>query len=416
MARFGTLLGLELRRRLRDPVSLIAWLAIPLLMVTLMVVVFGGNGESSLPRIRVLAVNHDTGFLSKALLSALDSPKLAEYMDVTVLDWKEATRRMDRGDASLTIVIPENFTKGFLDNQPLTIRAYRNPEQSILPGIGEEILSFMADTGGLLRAAALPLIEEIIDFDSSTRPSLAQVTGLSTRIYKVLDDPAAKKLLTLDGLKITARHPEEKKVSRSEIVGWFAPGFVALALLFLCNGQSQEIQEDLIEGRLSRAWTFPSRPMMSLSAKATALTVSAAISAGLLIIALVGILGWRPGNAAILLVHTLAVAASFSGLSLLLRSLTRNPEAGGAAASGVMVGLGFLGGCFIPAVFLPPFLRSVALYIPTGWAVQGYLILQGSAWAGPLGSIGWRIAALALTGALSFLLAGRLMVAKAVAS
>ncbi len=416
MARFGTLLGLELRRRLRDPVSLIAWLAIPFLMVTLLVVVFGGSGKSSLPRIRLLAVNHDTGILSKALLSALDSPKMAEYLDVTVLDQEEASHRMDRGDASLMVVIPEGFTKGFLDNRPLTIRVYRNPEQTILPGIGEEILSFLADAGGLLRAALLPLTRGIIDLDPETRPSLAQITGLSTRIYQVLDDPVARKLLRVDSLSITAHHPEKKKVSRSEIVGWFAPGFVALALLFICNGQSQEIQEDLISGRLARAWTFPSRPMVPLGAKAAALIVSATISAGLLVLALAGVLGWRPGNAAILVVHTLAVAASFSGLSLLLRSLTRNPEAGGAAASGVMVGLGFLGGCFIPVIFLPPFLRGVAQYIPTGWAVQGFLILQGGTWAGPLGSIGWRIAALAATGALSFVLAARLMERKAVAS
>jgi len=416
MARFVTLLGLELRRRLRDPVSLVAWLAIPFLMVSLMVLVFGNRGENSLPRIRILAVNHDTGILSKGLLSAMDSPRLAEYLDVTVLDQEEAEHRMDRGEASLMVVIPEGFTKGFFDDKPLTIQVYRNPEQSILPGIGEEILSFLADSGGLLRAALLPLAKGVIDFDGSTRPSLAQVTKLSTRIYTLFDDPVAQNILRFDTLEITAHHPEKKGVSRSEIVGWFAPGFVALALLFLTNGQSQEIQEDLIEGRLARAWTFPSSPVLPLGAKAMALIVSATISAGLLVGALAGVLGWRPGNVAVLVVHTLAVAAAFSGLSLLLRSLTRNPEAGGAAASGVMVGLGFLGGCFVPAVFLPPFLRSVALYIPTGWAVQGYLILQGSSWAGPLGHIGWRIAALAATGAFTFLLAARRMRTRAVAS
>ncbi|HHQ48011.1 MAG TPA: ABC-2 transporter permease [Acidobacteria bacterium] len=415
MARFTTLAALELKRRLRDPVSLIAWLAIPFLMVTLMVVVFGGKGGSSLPTIELLAVNHDDGFLSKALLSALDSPQLAKYMEVTVLDEDEAARRMDRGGASLMLVIPKGFTRGFLDDKPLTLELHRNPEQTILPGIGEEILSFLADAGGLLRATLLPLTRGVIDFDASTRPSLAQVTELSTTIYRIMDDPTARAALSFNSLKITARHPEKKKRTRSEVVGWFAPGFIALALLFLCNGQSQEIQEDLIHGRLARAWTFPSAPSLALGAKAAALVLSATASAALLVAALAGALGWRPGNWLVLLLHTLAVAAAFSGLSLLLRSLTRNPEAGGAAATGVMVGLGFLGGCFIPAVFLPPFLRGVALYIPTGWAVQGYLILQGSSWAGPLGAIGWRIGALAATGAVSFLLAGRLMERRAAA-
>lgn len=416
MRRFLDLLSLELRRRLRDPVSLITWLAIPFFMVALMVAVFGPRGGTGLPRMKVLLVDHDQGLLARALASGLDSPQLAEYFDLQVVEEDEAKRLMDRGKASLLVIIPEGFTDGFMDNQPLEIQVFRNPQEAILPDIGEKVVTFLADAGGLLRAVLQPLVQDLTDVAADTKPSLAQVLSVSTKIYNVLDTPAAEKLTAFKNLKVVKRHPGEKKLTRSQIVGWFAPGMVILSLLFLCNGQSQEIQEDVASGRMARAWTRPTPPSIPLAAKATALIVAAVIEALLLTAGLAGVLGWHPGSILLVTAHIAATAVAFTGLALLLRLLTTNPEAGGAAASGVMVGLGFLGGCFVPAAFLPSFLQGIANLIPTGWAVQGLLIQEGATWAGDLGTLGWRIAALAATGALTFVVAARLMRRRVVAS
>jgi ABC-2 type transport system permease protein len=413
MRRVAVLLRLELRRKLRDPVSMVVWMVIPFFMVGLMAAVFGPRGQGSLPKVTMLVVDHDQGLISRLLESALTSQELAASLDVKIVGEPEARRIMDRGKASLMVVIPEGFSEGFFKKRPLEIRVFRNPQESILPKIGTDVIGFLADAGGALRSALLPLTRGVIDLDGDTKPTLARVKALSARIYTILNNPAAGRLLHGDALKVVDRHAERNTVSHSQVIGWFAPGIVAMALLFLSTGQSQEIQEDLISGRLARAWTFPSRPWIALGAKTAALVVTASASAALLVLALSGVLGWRVGHVLLLIVHIGAVAAAFSGLALLLRSLTKNPEAGGAAASGVMVGLGFLGGCFVPVIFLPPFLRSVANVIPTGWAVQGFLILEGATWAGDLGSIWPRIVALLLTAIVSLAAAGWLIRRKA---
>lgn len=409
MARFAELLRLELRRRLRDPLSLIVWLAIPFFMVAIMVAVFGPRGSSSFPQVKVLLVDHDNGLLSRALGAALTSRQLAGYFDVKTVEEDEAERLMDRGDASLLVTIPKGFSRGFLDNQPLSIQVFRNPQESIMPKIGEDLIRFLASSGGALRAALLPLLGDVVDGNRATRPSLAETLAVNARIYNLFDQPAARNLASINALSVAEHHPERKKISHSEVTGWFAPGFVALALLFMANGQTQDIQEDLVDGRLGRAWTFPARPILALAAKVTALMIAMSFSALLLIGALVGALGWRPGNPIAVFALVLATAAAFGSLSLLLRSLTHNPEAGGAAANGIMVGLGFLGGCFVPVPFLPRFVRGIADFIPTGWAVQGLNVLQGAAWAGAAGGAGWRIGALAATAVLCFALAAHLM-------
>ena len=405
MRRLASLTVLELRRRLRDPLAFATWMAIPFLLVAILVAVFGSTG-TGLPRITMLVVNQDGEALSGFLESALDSPRMAEFFDVRVVEMEKARRLMDRGEATLTVVIPEGFSRAYLDDEPVTLRVWTNPQENLLPKIAVEAVTMLADAGALLRAVLHPLTEGVLDGDPATRPSLPQVLELTRRAYVLMDDPTAARLLDLDTVTVEARHPEDDTApTRADVVGWFAPGMVALALLFLCNGQTQELQEDLIRGRLARAWSFATRPWVSLGAKAGALLLSATASGLLLVAALALVMGWRPGRPVLVVLHTLATAAAFTGLAMLLRSLTRSAEAGGAAASGIMVGLAFLGGCFMPTVFLPSFLRGVADVIPTGWAVQGYLILQGTTWAGPLPDLLSRMLLLGATAVVTFALA-----------
>ncbi len=414
MARLAVLLRLELLRRLRDPVSLISWFAIPFVMIILMLAAFGPS-SGGMPKVKVLVVDHDGSLISGLLSSALGAPQMAEILEAQTVDEEEGRRLMQDGEASLMVEIPAGFGEAYLDNQEVTLAVHRNPQEEILPAIGEDVIRVLADGGAMIRGVLAPLQDgTLMSFDS--KPDLAQVTALSTRIYKLLDEPAATKLADYQKLTVERQSPgEEKEFTKSEIVGWFAPGMVAMALLFMCNGQSQEIQEDLNEGRLARAWSYPTAPTLTVMVKAAALILSSALTALLLVVAFAAFLGWNPGNVAMFVVHLFATAAAFTGLALFLRSLTRNPEAGGAAASGVMVGMGFLGGCFMPVVFLPSFLRTFADFIPTGWAVQGMHVLQGAEWAQAGDGVAWRTIALVATALLTSFAASRLMLRNAVA-
>ncbi len=415
MGRLGMLLLLELRRRLRDPLSLVTWMAIPFLMVALMVVVFG-PGDTGLPRITVLVVDEDGGIVSRLLVSALDSPQAADLFDVRLVEMAEARRIMDRGGASALVVVPEGFGRSFLDGEPVVLQVWKNPQESLLPGIAVEALTFLARTAALARRVLQPVAGNLFRGGGEGPPTLDEVLHVARRTYGLLQRPGVRRVLDPRTLAVVEHHPGDGGApTRSEVVGWFAPGMVALALLFLCNGQTQDLQEDLLKGHLARAWTFASPRRTALGAKAAALVLSASTSGLLLAAALSLVLGWRPGPPGLLVLHTVATAAAFTGLALWLRSFTTSTEGGGAASSGVMVGLAFLGGCFVPTVFLPPFLQGVARLIPTGWAVQGYLILQGGTWAEAPGSLSARILALLATAGVTFALASRNMGGKAVA-
>jgi len=70
------------------------------------------------------------------------------------------------------------------------------------------------------------------------------------------------------------------------------------------------------------------------------------------------------------LILMLAYGAMIAGLGLLLGSLARTE--GQAAAIGVVAAnlLGALGGCWWPIEVTPPFMQKLALFLPTGWAMD----------------------------------------------
>ncbi len=412
MTAFLTVVRLELVRRLREPVALLVWLAIPFALIGILVVVFGGHGEAGIPRIPVLVVDHDGGIAGRLLAGALASPALAEILDSRTVTPEEAERRMASGEASLVIEIPEGVSRSLADGEPVTLHVRRNPAETVLPAVAEDVVRILARDGELLRALIRPLLAGTGDGGDGTFPSAGDFQRVAERLHALLSDERTSHLLSLDSLAVKRKVPAGR--SRSEIVGWFAPGFVALSLLFLASGQSQEIQEDLLAGRLRRALSWPRPAAFTVAAKGCAIVLSVWATATLLELLLAAVLGWRPGPAVPVALHTLATAAAFSGLALLLRSMTRNPEAGGAAASGILVGLGFLGGCFIPTPLLPAFIRETARWIPTGWAVDGFIALQGSAWAGDVGSPAAHSAALAACGVACFFVAARLLARRVV--
>jgi ABC-2 type transport system permease protein len=411
MAALPELVRLELLRRLRDPVAFVTWTAIPLLMVGLLAAVFGPS-STGLPRARLLVVDHDSSLASGFLVSALSNPRLESLLEVSTVDEAAGKRQMDRGRAEALLVVPAGFGADFLGNRPVRLEVFRNPAESILPGVAEEVVAFLADAGTSARAVLVELTGQAQLF--GRQPTMAEVTALAGKIYALLDDPSSRRLVDPATLTVSQHHPAAKAVTRSGVVGWFAPGFVVMALLFLAQGQSSEVQEDAAAGRLRRAFSYPTPPTTVLLAKAISLVVVGVSNGALLAAVMVAALGWRPASPLAVTATVVVAVAALVGLSLLLRGATSELAAGNAATAGVMVGLGFLGGCFVPVQLLPPAFQTAAKALPTGWAVDALRAAQGSADLGP-GGLAWRLGALAVCAAVCLALAIRLEVRKAVA-
>src|SRR5213594_3867058 len=181
----------DLRRLGRDPLALATSLGIPLVLVTLITLVFGG-GQAA-PHGRLLVADEDGTLLSQALIGAFSREPLSKMLVMETTGREEGQRRMDRGDASALLIVPKGFQDAFFQNQPAELRLVTNPAQKILPNIVEETLSIVVDGGFYLqRQAAIPLrniaAEQTPSDDTVARVSIA-FNRLGRSLTKYLNPP-----------------------------------------------------------------------------------------------------------------------------------------------------------------------------------------------------------------------------------
>jgi hypothetical protein len=356
----------DLRRRRRDPVALIAWVATPVVMILLMHLVFGPRGGSA--HGLLLVADEDGSIASGMLAGMFTQGRLAEMISVEKVGRESGRARLRKGDGSALLTIPKGFGLAVLRGEPARLHLLTNPAQSILPGIIEEALSIAVDGAFYLQSVAgerLRAMSAGPPRGSPTFPDLAvamvsvTINRLVRRIQTYLNPP----LIRLD----TA--VEEPTGPTLTFSGAFFPALLFLALLFMSQGLSGDIWREHAMGALRRVGATPASLGAFLAGK---------LLAGAILMAMLGIIAlaggrWllhltisKPAGALLWMIFSGAV---FFLLMMLLHIHASNMRMGNILNSAVMFPLSMLGGCFFPFEALPQNLAAVGRWTPNGLAV-----------------------------------------------
>jgi ABC-2 type transport system permease protein len=87
------------------------------------------------------------------------------------------------------------------------------------------------------------------------------------------------------------------------------------------------------------------------------------------------------GSIAALIVLSLCVVYCAVSLGLLFASVASTEKQLGGVGSVVLLVMGMLGGCMVPRLVMPPFMKTLGLGVPHGWALDGYytvLVREGT--------------------------------------
>ena len=87
------------------------------------------------------------------------------------------------------------------------------------------------------------------------------------------------------------------------------------------------------------------------------------------------------GSIAALIVLSLCVVYCAVALGLLFASIASTEKQLGGIGSVVLLVMGMLGGCMVPRLVMPPFMKTLGLGVPHGWALDGYyavLVREGT--------------------------------------
>ena len=365
----------DLRRRLSDPAALLIWLALPVAIGGLLVLINLGDGEA--PRGRLLVSDEDRSFTSALIGGIPGRVGLGELFEVVPVTRDEGRRLIDSGEATALLILPAGLQRAFAGDGKAEIRLVTNPSQRILPSVIEEVFEVVADSSVYTeRVLADPALRpELLSagLAAVTAPGDARLADVVERLDQRLRE-AGRRVLAPPVLRVeladTARAGAPESARAVADVGKvFLPGMIFLSILFIAQGMSGDVWDEKRLGTLRRA---------AASAPSLAAFLAGKLLAGASIAAVAAIVGMTTGLALfdLPLPHLpLAVLwVTFTGGVMLagfvlLQLLASSQRAGDMLSNIVLFPVMMLGGSFFPLEMMPEWMAEIGRWTPNGAAV-----------------------------------------------
>jgi ABC-type Na+ efflux pump permease subunit len=387
----------DLRRLRRDPIALVTWIGVPLLIGLILVALFGH--EDPKPHGLVLIADRDDSLLSSFVARAYSQGNLGEMFTVQQVPLDEGRRRINSGDGSALLIIPKGFSDAVLRREPVQLQLITNPSQTILPGIAESVTATMVDGAWYLQSLLGGELGQLAG--TSGRPSDALIASLSVRIHHLATDAA--KYIDPPLISVATEVVEKNPGRRVNMTALMFPSMVYMAVMFLGFGFAADIWKEKMQGTLRRLAVTPASVAGLLGGKLAAVGV---------LYAALGIVALATGKFVVgAEVHSPVLAVAWvvvSGgvmylLFLVVSALCPNPRAGSVLTNLMVMVLAMIGGTFFPFEMMPEFLARIGRLTPNGWAVVRFReILAGQLDAASLAT---GFGGMALLAALLFLAA-----------
>lgn len=402
--------GKELKRRFNDPGGLVSSIMIPFVIGFLMAAVMGGGGGQPSIKARLLVTDLDDSFISQGMISALGQDQVADLVQVEKLALETGQQRINEGDGSGHLVIPQGFGEAWLAGEEVALQLTVNPSQSISPRLIREMLESLLDLGDYLHKVfgeELKIISQSLEGDELALISTRDFSGDIAEKISGFADLVFPPVVTVEDVT-----PQPQSVPVSMALLMF-PGVLVMAAFFAANGQSSNFWTEKERGTLGR-WVASPNAFFSfwVAQWFTAMFLTAIVTAPIMLAGFLYLdisfekyftsLGWLALTGPVL----------FAVLSL-IQVLAPSRKVGGMIATLVMFPLLMAGGSFFPTETMPKFIVAIAQYTPNGNVVEplkAYLL--GEFGASGMFSGLWGIMAVAL---MLVLLAGFLSARKALA-
>ncbi len=368
----------DLSRWWQDRMAFLLWLSIPFLIGGLITsMVDGGNG--AMPTGVLLIHDQDDTVLSGLVAGAYSQGNLGELISVEQVSLEEGSERIENGEASGFLIVPQGFMAAFLDEEPVTLTLKTNPAQTILPGIIEDVTEVLLDLGFYAQALFGPEIQTIMDGNQDGLPNDVFAADMAVQIQGKIE--ALEPLVFPPALDLEIIEPPPAE-PRPDIALLFLPGIVLMALLFAAQGMSADYWKERETGTLRRLVSTPGLLSRFVFGKAMAAGVIVAMLGGITLGAgfLYHGVSWSkfmPAMAWITL-SGIGLFAWFAALQMLFP----NQKAASLLTTILLFPLLMMGGSFFPLDVLPEWIAAVGRLSPNGFVVDRLTteLTSGSDW------------------------------------
>jgi ABC-2 type transport system permease protein len=219
----------------------------------------------------------------------------------------------------------------------------------------------------------------IIDTDGPaqmTQPLIGSITGIMTRAYVGGSAPP---------IVIAPEPPKKSDDTKASPFQLTVPGNAVLFGFFIALTCALGFAEERRSGTWRRLLAAPVPPWQLLVAKLVPYIALGMIQVTTLFVIGAYGFGMQVGGSVIALgVLTLGVACCATSLGLLIASFSSTEKQISSLGSVLILIMGLVGGCMFPRMLMPDTMQQVGLFVPHGWALDGYytlLIHKGTGFA-----------------------------------
>ena len=339
------------------------WLFFLILPVIFTLVLAGGTGGSSDPRIPLDVVDQASTPLSASLIAALDKSDVvrAEVMALT-----QAENQFSSRSVAAVLVIPPGFDLGHLEAGALNLdlRQQANNLNAVVAARAVTAVSGRISSAVDIANASVAEAERIKAF-ASAADRLAYFNQSLQAAQTQMDSAPTRLAVSTGTTRDKINYDPRANSSAGQLITW-----VFIPLLGIAGSFAYERQK----GTLRRILTTPTSRATYLFGTIFG-QVLMALAQMLLLIGF-GIfvmkLNWGQSPAALaLMMLASALAAAALGTTLGTFVKTEGQATGLSLMLGMVMAL--LGGCWYPLELFPQAAQTIVRVLPTTWAMQGML-------------------------------------------
>ena len=379
LRQIGALVAKDLMLFLRDRRGVVLIFLMPFLFIVIMSLALGGvyGGSRNRP-IVVLGVNEDRGTRAADVLRQLgdiDGFAVETSRDGRLLDRAAAAELIASGKRGVAVFFPPDFSQvleeGPVHGRQAVVQVMVDPASSI-----QVVQPIVGTLRGLVeRATYLALVPHGIDFvvdwiapetTADRRETLRSVTQQATA--GLSGDGA------VSPVKLERVAPPGMQVEKEpDAVQQSVPGYAVFGVFWIVSLIASSIHEERRQGTFRRLLVAPLSRGAMLAGKLLPYFLINLVQVAVMLGASSLIFDLDLGHSAVgLLVIAVGAAAAASGMGVLISAFARTEAQIGALTSLLLLTLSAVGGCFVPRLLMPEWLRTFGLISPHAWALDGF--------------------------------------------
>jgi ABC-type multidrug transport system permease subunit len=380
----------DIRHSFTSLFGLMFMFAVPLLIVGLFMVAFGGTATSkeqtfTVPVTKVVLVNLDAGdraidldpsdadpstTAGDILTHLLASDALKKLVAVTTaVSARDARDAVDNRTAEVAVIIPTTFTQACLEGvSGGAVEIYQDPTLTLGPGIVRAIISQSVD-----EFASVRIMQSTITASLATAGITLSPDQMAQAVQRFVGGTLAAQI-NLGALNVEAP-PAKQQKSASLLATILAVNMAAMMVFYVYYTGTAGAESILLEqeqGTLQRLFTTRTPPAVVMQGKMLAILLTTALQMLVLMLVSALALGIRWGGLGPVMIALVSTAMCASAFGIFLMSFLKNTRQAGVVFGGVVTATGILALASVFTMNVPSAAQlgqRVALFVPQGWSL-----------------------------------------------